>query len=173
MPLCVYTGVIFLRSSTTPCPISEAAAFTVFLNASGRCISPSVQASPKILFPLLLIHRSNLCIQPLCGFLFVALKGSTMRRVAFSHRWVIFAVCFYMDPGCVAYPCVHIMTTGEKKTSSRSHREPTLCSWCSVWMLNLGCCFMLLDLRSVFNAVFFLPSQLFWKMLKECLLQRL
>ena len=115
MPLCVYTGVIFLRSSTTPCPISEAAAFTVFLNASGRCISPSVQASPKILFPLLLIHRSNLCIQPLCGFLFVALKGSTMRRVAFSHRWVIFAVCFYMDPGCVAYPCVHIMTTGEKK----------------------------------------------------------
>lgn len=75
-----------------------------------------------------------------------------------QDMWLI-PVCIHHDNG--------------RKAIFHAHTENLPCVPGAVWMLNLGCCFMFLDLRSVFNAVFFLPSQLFWKMLKECLLQRL
>lgn len=44
----------------------KAAAFTVFLNALGRCIGPSVLVLQKILFSLLFTPLIS-CIQPLCN----------------------------------------------------------------------------------------------------------
>ena len=130
------TAVIFLYSSTTPCANLKAAAFTVFLDASGRCIGPSVPALHNTLLSLLFVLITSQ-IQML-SVAFVALElpqGSIIRY----------------DSECTSiFMLMPLNRFTQAKHGLLFH---------AFWFLSK-------------NAVFFLPSQPFWKMLNKCSLQR-